>query len=239
MNSSIAEAIERDGFAIVADALGHELRSSLESALSGFTGGSRARGVYRRGAVYAIRNLFDFVPEARIALEAPAIREVVSAVLGPQATCVHALYLDRAPRPAWKVPWHQDAAIVVKEKAEVTGFGPWATKGGARHVLAPPGTLSAMLSLKLYLDDSDESSGAMRVVPGSHAYGRLPEDSIESFTRYDVVTCAIAAGGILAMRPLLLHSTGPSKPVRTRIIHLDFCARKLPAPLEWREAHAV
>jgi ectoine hydroxylase-related dioxygenase (phytanoyl-CoA dioxygenase family) len=160
----------------------------LSGAVSTLPAG-REQGVYRRGDVYALRNLFDLVPETKAALQATAVREVVRAVLGPEAFCVRALFLDNTPRANWKVPWHQDATIVVKERAEIVGFGPWTMKAGLQHVVAPPGTLSAMLTLRLHLDDCDESSGAIRVVRASHEYGRLPEDSIEQFTRYDVTTC--------------------------------------------------
>lgn len=236
----LVQAVERDGFASLPDALEPELVSSLCAALADFSGGRREQGVHARGSVYALRNLFDLVPETERALRAGAVRDVVSAVLGPGAFCVRALFFDKTPRANWKVRWHQDTTVVVKERFEVTGFGPWTTKAGMHHVGAPPGTLSAMLSLRLYLDGCDESAGAMRVVPGSHQYGRLPQDSIEQFTRYDVSTCAVEKGGLIAMRPLLLRASGPATKLGgCRVIHLDFCARKLPAPLEWRESHLI
>jgi len=240
MDCDIVDAVEREGFGIIPEALEPDLVSALSDAVSELAGGRREQGVYRRGDVYALRNLFDLVPETKAALRAKAVREVVPAVLGPEAFCVRALFLDKTPRANWKVPWHQDATIVVKERAEVTGFGPWTMKAGLQHVSAPPGTLSAMLTLRLHLDGCDESKGAMRVVRGSHEYGRLPEDSIEQFTRYDVTTCVVARGGLMAMRPLLLHaSSAATVPGSRRVIQLDFCARKLPLPLEWREAHPI
>lgn len=240
MNRDVVDTVERDGFAILPDALEQDLVSALSDAVSTFSDGGREQGVYRRGDVYALRNLFDLVPETKAALQATAVREVVRAVLGPEAFCVRALFLDKTPRANWKVPWHQDATIVVKERAEIVGFGPWTMKAGLQHVVAPPGTLSAMLTLRLYLDDCDESSGAMRVVRASHEYGRLPEDSIEQFTRYDVTTCAVGKRGLMAMRPLLLHASSPGKdPGSRRVIQLDFSARTLPVPLEWRERHQV
>ncbi len=240
MHRDLVDALERDGFAIIPDALDPDLVSALSDAVSKLSGGRRDQGVYRRHDVYALRNLFDLVPETKAALHAKAVRDVVSAVLGPEAFCVRALFLDKTPRANWKVPWHQDATIVVKERAEITGFGPWTRKAGLQHVVAPPGTLSAMLSLRLHLDDCDESSGAMRVVPGSHAYGRLPEDSIEQFTCYDVTTCVVGKRGLMAMRPLLLHASSPgTEPGSRRVIQLDFCARNLPLPLDWRERHTI
>ena len=240
MDRTWTDAVERDGFAIIPDALERDLVSTLSGAVSTFSSGRREQGVYRRGDVYALRNLFDLVPETKAALQATAVREVVRAVLGPEAFCVRALFLDKTPRANWKVPWHQDATIVVKERAEIVGFGPWTMKAGLQHVVAPPGTLSAMLILRLHLDDCDESSGAMRVVRASHEYGRLPEDSIEQFTRYDVTTCAVPKRGLMAMRPLLLHASSPGKePGSRRVIQLDFSARTLPVPLEWRDRHQV
>jgi ectoine hydroxylase-related dioxygenase (phytanoyl-CoA dioxygenase family) len=240
MTSHVADSVEREGFAVVADVLEPGLVDTLVRAVSAFSGGHREQGVYRRGGVYALRNLFELVPGTKAVLRAKSVREAVVAVLGPEAFCVRALFLDRTPRPNWKVPWHQDATIVVKERAAVTGFGPWSTKAGAQHVMAPPGTLSAMLTLRLHLDDCDAESGGLCVVPASHEYGRLPEDSIEQFTRYNVTTCAVPKGGLMAMRPLLLHASSPATfPGSNRIIQLDFCARRLPLPLEWRERHSL
>jgi Phytanoyl-CoA dioxygenase (PhyH) len=239
MDRAFVDAVEQDGFAILRDALEPEIVSELLRAVSALTGGSREQGVYRRGTLYGIRNLFDLVPETRDVLRAKAVREAVLGVLGPGAFCVRSLFLDKTPRGSRNAPWRQDVTIVVKEKAEVTGFGPWMMKAGRQHVVAPPGTLSTMLSLRLHLDDTDELS-AMRVVRASHQYGRLPEDSIEQFTRYDVTRCVVGRRGLLAMRPLLLRASGRAAgPESRRLIHLDFCARNLPMPLEWRERHAL
>ncbi len=240
MDRTWADAVEQDGFAILPDALEPDVVSALRDAIATFSGGRREHGVHRRRDVYALRNLFDLVPETKAALQAKAVREVVLAVLGPEAFCVRALFFDKTPRANWKVPWHQDATIVVKERAAVTGFGPFTVKAGRQHVMAPPGTLSAMLTVRLHLDDCDESKGAMRVVRASHEYGRLPQDSIEQFTRYDVTTCVVRKGGLIVMRPLLLHASSPATvPGSRRVIHLEFCARNLPLPLEWRERHGL
>ncbi len=240
VDHAFIDAVERDGFAILPDALDPELASALTAALSAFTGGRREEGVYRRGDLYAIRNLFDLIPGTKAVLRASGLRDAVIAVLGPDAFCVRSLFLDKAPRANWKVGWHQDATVVVKEKVETVGFGPWTRKAGLQHVTAPPGTLSAMLVVRIHLDDCDESTGGLRVVRGSHAYGKLPEDSIGQFTGFDVTACPVARHALLAMRPLLLHASSPAtEPGSRRVIQLDFCARRLPLPLEWRETHAI
>jgi ectoine hydroxylase-related dioxygenase (phytanoyl-CoA dioxygenase family) len=128
----------------------------------------------------------------------------------------------------------------VKARGEATGFGPWSTKAGIQHVMAPPGLLSYMLTMRLHLDDCGENQGALKAISASHQYGRLPEDSIEQFTGSGVVTCHVPKGGILAFRPLLVHASDAARePGSRRVIQLDFCARRLPLPLEWYEAYPV
>lgn len=237
VDPSVAESLQKDGYAVVTDALSPELVEELIVAVEGVSAGE---SVHRNGGTYAVRNLFEVCPAARKALEAAALGELVFADLGREARCVRALFLDRAPRAGWSVPWHQEATIALKERVEVTGFGPWTVKDGVQHVMAPPGTLSAMLSVRAYLDDCGIEEGGVEVIPTSHQYGRLPEDSIEQFTRYDVTAVPVRRGGLLAMKPLLIRrsraatDTGPR-----RVIQLDFCARRLPLPLEWRTAYPV
>lgn len=50
------------------------------------------------------------------------------------------------------------------------------------------------------------------------------------------VTCSVPAGGIMIMRPLLLHASSRTiNQGRRRVVHLEFCNRELPAPLRWAE----
>jgi Phytanoyl-CoA dioxygenase (PhyH) len=237
LDQNVAECLERDGYAVVADGLRPELVDELSEAIGKAPEG---QGIRRNGSLYAIRNLFEVVPGARRVLEEKALAELVFAGLGEGAVCVRALFLDRAPRAGWRVPWHQESTVALKERVEVTGFGPWSMKDGVQHVMAPPGTLSAMLGVRAFLDDCGIDEGGLDVIPASHQYGRLPEDSIEPFTRYDATPVALRRGGLLAMRPLLIRrASAPTRPGPRRVIHLDFCARRLPLPLEWRAAYPI
>lgn len=236
MPGSYASLLDDDGYVVVPDAIEDGLVASLQQAVSRVTGGPGV-GVADRGGVYAFRNLFHHAPGAKDVLGAPGLKDVVTAVLGAGAFCVRGCFLNKTPRANWKVPWHQDATIAVKERTETVGFGPWSMKGGVQHVMAPPGILSSMLTVRVHLDDCGEGEGAMKVIPGSHEYGRLPQDSIEQFTGSGVELCEAEKGSLVAMRPLLLHASGTApRPGSRRVIQLDFAARKLPAPLEWHEA---
>jgi hypothetical protein len=240
IDQTLAETVERDGFVVVPDALAPERVHALANAVASLSPLSRAEGIHARGHVYGVRNLFALVPFARDVLREPVLRDVVEAVLGADAFCVRAIFLDRSPRAGGRGPWRQDATITVKGRIDVTGFGSWTIKDGVQHVMAPPGTLSAMLTLRIHLDDSREGEGMLNVVPTSHQYGRLPEDSIEQFTRYGVVPLAVSRGGLVALHPLLLRrAEAAPKPGPRRVLQLDFAARRLPLPLEWHEAHAI
>jgi len=50
------------------------------------------------------------------------------------------------------------------------------------------------------------------------------------------VVCPVPAGGVMLMRPLLVHASSSSKvPTHRRVIHLEFTATTLPGGLAWCE----
>ncbi len=227
------QALERDGYALVPEALDADLLAGLVTTVESVKEGV---GVRSRDGIYAIRNLLHLAPGVKRALESPVVKSIVESALGAEAFLVGGLYFDKHPDANWKIPWHQDATITVREKADVTGFGPWTMKAGIQHVQAPPFVLYDLLTLRLHLDGCEEQQGALRVIPASHNFGRLPTDSIPQFTRGSHEICCVPKGGLLAMKPLLLHSSPASvNGGHRRVIHLDFAARALPAPLEWHE----
>jgi ectoine hydroxylase-related dioxygenase (phytanoyl-CoA dioxygenase family) len=102
-------------------------------------------------------------------------------------------------------------------------------------VQPPAEVLASILTVRLHLDDADEAGGALKVVPGSHRYGRLSPAEIQRLKgSAGVVTCAVKRGGALLMRPLLLHaSSAAARPLHRRVLHLEYSAHKLPGGLEW------
>ena len=79
-------------------------------------------------------------------------------------------------------------------------------------------------------DDVTEESWALRVVPGSHQRGILSQcdiDKISKDTQGEL--CTFNAGGVLVMKPHILHaSSKAAKPNHRRIVHLEFSDYKLP-----------
>jgi hypothetical protein len=104
--------------------------------------------------------------------------DLVSDYLGSRPTPIRAIYFDKSPDNNWFVSWHQDLTIAVRERADVAGFGPWSTKDGIPHVQPPVEVLEKMLAMRIHFDDTDDSNGGLRLLPGSHHFGRLSSEQI-------------------------------------------------------------
>jgi hypothetical protein len=186
---------------------------------------------------HARRNLLR-VPIFRRFASGEQALAVIAPILGPGAFPVRATLFDKLPSANWKVPWHQDLAIAVREKHEVPGFGPWSVKEGVAHVQPPLEVLENMLTLRLHLDDCFANNGPLRVLPGTHRYGILAAARIQELRQSHRETAAtLSAGGILLMRPLLLHASSSAlNPGHRRVLHIDYAAAPLPEPLQWHAA---
>jgi Phytanoyl-CoA dioxygenase (PhyH) len=181
-----------------------------------------------------IRNLLELVPSVRNLAQSPEIRSLVEPILGNCARVVRGIFFDKQPTANWKVPWHQDLTIAVKNRLEIPDFHPWSVKVGIHHVQPPVAILEQMLTVRIHLDLTDESNGALKVIPGSHRHGKLTALEIERWKQSPAISCNCQAGGILLMRPLLLHASSMAiSPSHRRVIHLEYASQPLPSGLEW------
>jgi hypothetical protein len=234
----LARTIERDGFAIVPDVVAREVVDGVIAALGALA--PSAATLERNGRMYAMRDLLRQVPQLRALAGSEPLRALVGAVLGPAAFVVRGLLFDKTPEANWPVPWHQDLTIAVKARVDEPGYGPWTIKGGVPHVRPPVAVLQGMLTLRVHLDDCDALRGPLRVVPGSHAHGRLEAGAIRRWLEtVRPVSCHVPRGGVLVMRPLILHASSPAAdPRRRRVLHLEYAAEHLPGNVGWYEAPA-
>lgn len=236
MNKEYLAAVEQNGFAIIPNFFSDESISLLPDELAEI---ENTQAVIRRKQVtYGIRNLLNLSSSVRQLVNSEKALSLVQPLLGTTAFAVRAIFFDKTPETNWGVAWHQDLAIPIRQKIKVEGFGQWSVKAGVPHAHAPACVLEKMLTLRLHLDDTTAINGALRVLPGSHLDGRLTDKEIdERAWKEEFVTCEVLKGGILAMRPLLLHSSLPSQqPAHRRIVHLEFAAEELPGGLEWFRA---
>lgn len=147
-------------------------------------------------------------------------------------TLTRAILFDKRADANWHLPLHRDVSIAVRERADAPGYGPWSVKDGVPHVEPPHDVLASMVTVRLHVDASDELSGCLRVVPGSH----LHTDSADTCARSpaDAVSVVVRAGDAVLMKPLVLHGSERSRSnARRRVLHLEFAFDPLPAPLAW------
>lgn len=222
----MAPNLERDGFCVHRHVVGGAslsvLRDIVASALAG-----------RAGARDGLA-----LPEIQELARSPALRAVVEPVLGVAAFAFRATLFDKHANANWFVGWHQDLVVPVQQEVAVPGYGPWSHKPEGIYVQPPLAVLAELLAVRVDLDGSDGARGGLHVVPGSHARGIVAvEASAAPGGTAEPVAVAVPAGGVLCMRPLLLHRSARAEhAAHRRIVHLEFAARPLPEGLAFARA---
>lgn len=81
-----------------------------------------------------------------------------------------------------------------------------------------------VIAIRLHLDDSSEENGPLRVVPGTHGKGVLTDHQVEAIVAEATPTnCLIAKGGVILMRPLIIHASSKSQSnVPRRVLHIEY-----------------
>jgi ectoine hydroxylase-related dioxygenase (phytanoyl-CoA dioxygenase family) len=157
---------------------------------------------------------------------------IAASVLGTSVFPFRATLFDKSPKANWLVVWHQDTALPLRAKRELPGWGPWSIKEGVIYAHAPADALEQVLALRLHLDDSIEQNGPLRVLPGTHRLGVLNDEDIHQLAlERAAIECLVPRGGVLAMRPLLVHSSSKSiSQFSRRVLHVEYAACKDLAP---------
>ena len=189
----------------------------------------------KRGVVFARRNLLT-IDAVRRFVAGDAVRSLVDA-LAPGLIAVRGILFDKTGDANWTVPWHQDRSIAVAARHDLPGFGPWSTKAGVVHVQPPVEVLRAMLTLRFNLDPCGPDNGPLRAIRGTHRKLLNAAEVDAAVATSAEVACTTDAGGVVMMRPLLLHASSPARrATRRRVLHLEFGPPDLPGPLEWARA---
>ena len=219
------EEIDVGGFAIKpnvfsADQLNHILDDELQRS------SMRSRAGIRHAMLLgSVRAIAQSHPLHQLACE----------VLGPCAFPFRATLFDKSPTSNWLIVWHQDTALPLRQRSELPGWGPWSTKEGIPYAHAPADVLSQILALRVHLDDSTKDNGPLRVLPGTHTLGLLNDDRIhELAAKIAPVDCLVGKGGVVAMRPLLVHASSKSRAeIPRRVMHIEYAAcDSIATPLE-------
>jgi ectoine hydroxylase-related dioxygenase (phytanoyl-CoA dioxygenase family) len=164
------------------------------------------------------------------------MRQTVELILGKGCFAVRGIFFNKTEEANWKVTWHQDLTIAVRERINLEGFGPWSSKDDVLHVQPPDEIMNSMLAIRVHLDESCADNGPLRVISASHKMGRLPPEQVTELAEGKAETCCVPKGGAFLMKPMLLHASSKcTAPKPRRVIHLEFANSELPGGLEWAE----
>jgi ectoine hydroxylase-related dioxygenase (phytanoyl-CoA dioxygenase family) len=216
---SSLEPIQRQGFAIIPGLLAP---NDVDALLSELGGADLPRS--RAGVRHAMR-----LPAVAAVAQDLRLMEIAQEVLGEESFPFRATLFDKSPTANWLVVWHQDTALPVRERREAPGWGPWSIKDGVTYAHAPASALSQVLALRVHLDNSTAENGPLRVLPGTHTLGVLTDQALHDLsTRIAAVECLAPRGGVLAMRPLVVHASSKSQAeVPRRVLHIEYAASPL------------
>jgi ectoine hydroxylase-related dioxygenase (phytanoyl-CoA dioxygenase family) len=213
---AVGEVIEENGFAILPGLFSPEFVDRFSQEISDLSPPRSRAGV---------RHALRFDPVAALAGD-PRLANVACEVLGSKSFPFRATLFEKLPASNWLVVWHQDTALPLRERVDVRGWGPWSVKEEIDYAHAPAGVLSQILALRVHLDDSSTGNGPLRVLPRSHILGVLSDEGIHDLAvRITPVECVTGKGGVVAMRPLLVHASSKSQTeTPRRVLHIEYAA---------------
>lgn len=158
-------------------------------------------------------------------------------LLPKSAMAIQCTYFEKSSKKNWLVPWHQDLSLPLRTYSTHPSFKSWSNKAGQYYAQPPATLLEQVIAVRLQLDDATVENGALRVIPGSHRFGRLDDAAIKMLRQNNKETiCAVPAGSAMVMRPLLLHASSKASNCQPRrVLHFLFAPTTLLRPfgMDW------
>ncbi|HWZ22055.1 MAG TPA: phytanoyl-CoA dioxygenase family protein [Cytophagaceae bacterium] len=217
-------------------------KDEIESLINIIESSKKENDNFRQSKdLYAIRNLLQEIPDIIKIVLNDKMKELLALYFGEPYFPVKGIYFDKPPLSTWFVNWHQDLTISVDRKEQVFGFINWTIKAGQAAVQPSTKYLENILTARIHLDDTDEQNGGLHVIKGSHLQGIINESQLK-FLREEEKSeiCKVKSGGIMFMKPLLLHASYKSvNGNHRRVIHIEFTSKELPQGLKWREREII
>lgn len=164
-----------------------------------------------------------------------AVGRIAQSILGSSAQPVRAILFDKSKDSNWALGWHQDRTIAVRDRGNVEGFVNWTVKDGITHVEPPFDIIKRMLTVRVHLDEVNESNAPLLICTASHRLGRVKESEINAAVEAsEIISCLAERGDMWAYCTAILHASEASRhPRARRVLQVDFSADSLPGGLEW------
>ncbi|WP_428330761.1 phytanoyl-CoA dioxygenase family protein [Mucilaginibacter sp.] len=231
------QEITSNGYTILEDIYTDDEVASIIAAIDG---ADQSGSTFRiTDDLFAIRRFLKGVPDVKGLLFNEKLKAIIENLFGNGYLIVKAIYFDKPEKSNWFVAWHQDLTIAVDKKAELPGYGPWTTKLDQFAVQPPIEILQNNFTIRIHLDDTDEGNGALKVIPGSHLKAIYRPENIDWQTEREV-SCNVKTGGVMIMRPLLMHASNRTTTNRKRrVAHIEFSKADLPHEINWAEKDTI
>jgi ectoine hydroxylase-related dioxygenase (phytanoyl-CoA dioxygenase family) len=223
------------GYIIINDVYNdHEVESIIDMIAGAPTNNETFR---KTKDLFAIRQFIKEVPEVSEWIFNRKIKDLIVDLFGEDFFVTKSIYFDKPAQSNWFVAYHQDLTISVDKKVEIPGYGPWTVKQDQFAVQPPLDILQNNFTIRIHLDDTDEFNGALNVITGSNNKGIYRAETID-FENETEETCCVQKGGVMIMRPLLLHSSARSiNNEPRRVIHMEFSNAELSDQINWSEKY--
>ena len=225
--------IERDGFSVID---GVYSATEIMNIIAVIDAADVSADTFRKSAdLFAIRQFLKEIPATLPSIFNEKLKSFIKNIFGRDYFVVKSIYFDKPGASNWFVAYHQDLTISVDKKAETEGYGPWTVKQNQFAVQPPLDILENIFTIRIHLDDTTIDNGALKVIRGSHAKGIYRPQTIDWDKETEDI-CEVPSGGVMIMKPLLLHSSARStNNNRRRVIHIEFSNTELPKGLQWAE----
>lgn len=211
----LISAFERDGCAVVTSVV-------TESQLACAVAYCESIKPSRAGS----RDLLEIPWCADIARSLRLLKPI-STLMGGSRTAVQCTLFAKDPHRNWLVPLHRDYSVPVKAKVASSDWSAWSIKQSVPFGRPPQSVLESLVAVRIHLEDTDASNGALQVVNGSHRSTVTTGKRSSHF---------VPRGGALVMRPLVLHASSKLVSGNRRVLHFLFGPSELPDGAEWANA---
>ncbi|MBL7932184.1 MAG: phytanoyl-CoA dioxygenase family protein [Bacteroidia bacterium] len=231
------QQLDQLGFTILNDIFSNK---EIENILNALKSADTSKATFRKTEdLFAIRQFLKEVPAISKLVFTDKFNAAIKMLLGENYFVVKSIYFDKPEKSNWFVSYHQDLTISVDKKMEIENYGPWTVKQNQFAVQPPLDILKSIYTIRIHLDNTDAENGALKVVPGSHLNGIYRPETID-WTKEKETICCVPKGGIMLMRPLLLHSSGrTNNNKRRRVIHIELSNADLAHGLNWSEKSEI
>jgi Phytanoyl-CoA dioxygenase (PhyH) len=206
MTPQECDQLDREGYLILENYMGPQLLGELRQRIGQLflSEGEQAGSEFKQEEqTLRLANLVDKGEVFERAIAMPEILERIGHVLGPQFKLSSLNARSANPHSTWVQPLHADMGAIPDEK------GYW------------------VCNTVWMLDDFTEENGAIRMIPGSHRFGQLPQQALTDPQAPHPEECLITgqAGTVVVMNAHMWHGGTANRTPKPRCAMHAFYAR--------------